>query len=335
MANNNTNNLSIYYQNCRGIRTKMHTLYMNILAHSYDIIILTETWLYADILDNEYIDSRYVVFRADRDRAATGRLEGGGVLVAVLRTLCAGCAHVSIGPLPPVIDQVFIEFRLAKRNYCIGAIYIPPKQCHQIYVDYFDSLQNALLDQSKNVTNFIIVGDFNLPKLSWTIGDPYKQRVSDSDTNVIHRCIGNFMTVLSCYQINTLKNHNNHTLDLFFTNVTECRLSSVPTTLVPLDKHHPPFWVSVPIACHEKYMSRKPCSKYCFKNIDYNVINQKILSVNWNDFFLNTEIEEAISKFYEKIYSIIRENVPLKIIKSNSYPIWFTPKLILLSKKKN
>lgn len=80
-------NLSIYYQNCRGLRTKLNTLYMNILGNSYDIIVLAETWLIPTINDCEFIDQRYIVFRGDRDRNAIKRLDGGGVLVAVLKQL--------------------------------------------------------------------------------------------------------------------------------------------------------------------------------------------------------------------------------------------------------
>lgn len=77
--------ITLYYQNCRGLRTKLNTLLMNALADSYDIIILSETWLIPTILDCEILDSRYSIFRCDRNRAATGKRDGGGVLVAVRR----------------------------------------------------------------------------------------------------------------------------------------------------------------------------------------------------------------------------------------------------------
>lgn len=66
-----TNNILIYYQNCRGIRTNLHTLYMSILSCSYVIIILTEIWLIPSIHDNEFIDDRYT--SRDRDRLATNK----------------------------------------------------------------------------------------------------------------------------------------------------------------------------------------------------------------------------------------------------------------------
>lgn len=70
--------ISIYYQNCRGLRTKLHTLFYNILVNCYDIIILSETWLIPSISDSEVVDSRYQLYRCDRDRVATGKDDGGG-----------------------------------------------------------------------------------------------------------------------------------------------------------------------------------------------------------------------------------------------------------------
>ncbi|CAH2094459.1 unnamed protein product [Euphydryas editha] len=76
------NIISIYYQNCRGLRTKLNTVYMNILSHNYDIVVFTEKWLHENIFDNEIIDQRYQLFRCDRNRAATGRRDRCSVALA-------------------------------------------------------------------------------------------------------------------------------------------------------------------------------------------------------------------------------------------------------------
>jgi hypothetical protein len=84
---------------------------MNILTHTYDLIILTETWLHGNIANNEFIDSRYIVYRCDRNRMTTGRSDGGGVLVAALRshrvTLCPHIPSASL-TIPHLIDSVLV-----------------------------------------------------------------------------------------------------------------------------------------------------------------------------------------------------------------------------------
>lgn len=50
--------LNVYYQNVRGLRTKSHQCYNNILSNSYDIIVMVESWLYDGIFDREFCDDR-------------------------------------------------------------------------------------------------------------------------------------------------------------------------------------------------------------------------------------------------------------------------------------
>lgn len=59
--------LQIFYQNVRGLRTKIHELNNEILGNAYDIIILTETWLHRRIFLGELFDERYNDYRCDRN----------------------------------------------------------------------------------------------------------------------------------------------------------------------------------------------------------------------------------------------------------------------------
>jgi hypothetical protein len=333
------NDISIYYQNCRGIRTKLHSLLMNILTQTYNIIVLTETWLHEDITENEFIDNRYTVYRADRDRVATGRCDGGGVLIAIQRDLCdVVCAPtilLSNDPLPPVIDHLLIEFRISKRCYCIGAVYIPPKQNHQVYLNYLDMLQNKFVDGDTGITDFFIVGDFNLPSYDWMSRNPHNQGPSLYDTKQIHMYIDNFMAVTNSYQLNTFANRNNRVLDLFFTNKTSCALSLVSDALLPPDEHHPPFCVLFPGKEKNYNIIRKPYVKLCFGSANYDNIKKDLSDIDWNHLLLNKGAEEAVSSFYETLYTTIDKNVPKKNVKTSKYPYWFTPTLIKLSIKKN
>ncbi|XP_059050411.1 uncharacterized protein LOC131845376, partial [Achroia grisella] len=80
--------------------------------------ILNNYQYQGDITDNEIIDNRYHVYRCDRDRVATDRRDGGGVLVAVLRELAAvpcmplPATSYSYRSPPPIVDYVLLEMRL-------------------------------------------------------------------------------------------------------------------------------------------------------------------------------------------------------------------------------
>ncbi|KAF9814494.1 hypothetical protein SFRURICE_000221, partial [Spodoptera frugiperda] len=105
---------------------KVHTLYANILANSYDVLILTETWLISDIHDGEFIDDRYLVFRCDRDRLATKKCDGGGVLVAVRRELHP--SQVTTQFNAAYLEHVLIRLPASQSNkqHIISAVYFPP-----------------------------------------------------------------------------------------------------------------------------------------------------------------------------------------------------------------
>ncbi|KAL4713367.1 hypothetical protein ACJJTC_016835 [Scirpophaga incertulas] len=81
--------INIYYQNVRGLRTKVTDFYRSVCLHNYEIVCLTETWLLDTIKNSELFDDRYVVFRRDRDYKKTGESKGGGVLIAVCKDLVA------------------------------------------------------------------------------------------------------------------------------------------------------------------------------------------------------------------------------------------------------
>ena len=70
-------NISIYYQNFRGVRSKLKELYVNIEGEQYDIICGTETWLNPNIYDSEIINTnRYTLLRHDRSELQTGMSRG-------------------------------------------------------------------------------------------------------------------------------------------------------------------------------------------------------------------------------------------------------------------
>lgn len=58
--------LSIYYQNVRGLRTKLQELRLNLPNCDEDIICMTETNLNDFILDGEVASAGYKIFRRDR-----------------------------------------------------------------------------------------------------------------------------------------------------------------------------------------------------------------------------------------------------------------------------
>ena len=75
--------IKIFYQNVRGINTKLSDIYIKSFDLEYDIVALTETWLQESVIDSEIFCDRYHIYRRDRAIRADGPKTGGGVLFAV------------------------------------------------------------------------------------------------------------------------------------------------------------------------------------------------------------------------------------------------------------
>jgi hypothetical protein len=80
----------------RGLNSKLQEIRLSSCSAPYDCIALSETWLSESVLNGEILDlDAYNLFRCDRNFSACGNRRGGGVLLAVRRTIRAVCLHIN------------------------------------------------------------------------------------------------------------------------------------------------------------------------------------------------------------------------------------------------
>lgn len=95
-VDNNTNP-NTYYQNVRGLRTKLEEFYLGLSSCSTDLIAITETGFNESINDAEIVPSQYKILRSDRNdgRKQTRRLVSYGhtALPAATSTYTGGREH--------------------------------------------------------------------------------------------------------------------------------------------------------------------------------------------------------------------------------------------------
>lgn len=329
-----TSDLSVYYQNCKGLRTKLNSLYMNILAHTYDIIILTETWLINDICDSEFIDQRYTVYRCDRDRTATKKLDGGGVLVAVLKELRTSAVTHTNNYLSQFVEHVLISLPSTQKckNHIISAVYIPPKTKEDIYESYLKSLQTII--NGNDVDLFYIIGDFNLPHLEWVPHSNTKGYTCNGTTSICE-LLSNFMSLNNAFQYNFLKNSDNRILDLLISNIILNESLPASPELSKIDPLHPPFYNIIALDVDNKPMKKRAVPKYNFHRAKFDLINRDLNLIDWHGLLGQASAEDALDIFYDKIYGIIKTHTPLSKSKSSRFPVWFSPALIHIFNDKN
>ena len=96
-----------------------------------DIIILTETWLEEGVNNQELNLNNYFVYRCDRKKSKgsnTNTIMGGGVLVAVAKTLKSSIVKFDVDSLEPVktvgnqnaiinINEIYVKVKIGNLYY--------------------------------------------------------------------------------------------------------------------------------------------------------------------------------------------------------------------------
>lgn len=332
------NELKLFYQNTRGLRTKIISGLRNkITIENYDFVCLTETWLNSRFDSECIFDSDlYTTHRADRNEYTYNRLPnsqttdlvGGGALIAIRKNISAFRLENWEQEVP--FDNVWLRISTIKgKQIFINCIYLNHSTSFDRFNQYLKQLQDIINVREPN-SEFIIVGDFNLPWIEWyatpshCIALSHEGRLSNELLNTLA------LTELS--QRNNVRNAYNRTLDLVVTNITHMNVEKTHG-IVNEDAYHPALLMKCNLN-NIKYMKSKKTIKYNFFKCNFAEINTKLNSINWTELFMNLNINETVNKFYDTINKIIDENVPKIRPRSHEYPKWFSNKLIRLIREK-
>lgn len=118
-----------YYQNGRGLRTKLFTLNCNVYNLDYTFIILTKSWLHENIHDNELGLFNYNIFRFDRCLSTSVCNRAGGVLIGVKKGITSSLLSVS----SINVEHIFVELIVHSSKYLIGSVYFLPNYPQDSY----------------------------------------------------------------------------------------------------------------------------------------------------------------------------------------------------------
>ncbi|KAF8382951.1 hypothetical protein PRIPAC_72093 [Pristionchus pacificus] len=159
--------LSIFYANCRSIRSKSHHLSFLLSSFKYRIISLCETWL--DVSDSDALligqSPEFLSFRNDRVISDEyGR--GGGVALIVHNSLSPALVSSFSSLLFEAITvDLHIDYRndLPFRKIRIITVYRSPSSPAQSLSSFIAYLTHLLSSDLP----CIILGDFNLPHIDW------------------------------------------------------------------------------------------------------------------------------------------------------------------------
>ena len=129
----------------------------------YDLVAITETWLDCSINTSEIFPDCFMVHRKDRSR------HGGGVLLACGVELSC----VRREDFETNFELLWCKVTVCnpKKSMLVGVYYRPPATD----IAYLEELGKSLslIEESRNNLDIVLLGDFNLPNISWLAVNPY------------------------------------------------------------------------------------------------------------------------------------------------------------------
>ena len=286
--------LKVMYQNLRGLvpfsclgksnnmpldSGKLMELQSKIYKDKPDVIILTETWLSKEHLNNEILpDNIYKVYRKDRSKRSHPpdpnnpkkyRVKGGGVLIAVKTNIEVENDKVDVSSKAEMIS---VSLKANNVNYCVSACYRVGTLGEQNLNEIERHLRNVA--NRKKFKAHFVVGDFNLPEVNWPEGQ--------SSTQLGQSFIELFNDLGLAQLINQPTHEKGKILDLLFSNVV-----GAVANIAVLGKNeicssdHYGITFNVKMNFRKKVLKRKI---FNFKKADWEGLNNDLKSVRWQRF---------------------------------------------------
>lgn len=328
--------LRIYYQNVRGLRTKIDSLFLAVTEADYDVIVLTETWLDDRIYSTQLFGTLYTVFRADRSILNSQRSRGGGVLIAVSTKLNA---FVDPAPISDTLEQLWIMVKVMNHVISIGVIYLPPDRKHDtaLISEHVNSLGSVCNRLSLDTPAFLF-GDYNQSTLHWNfpVNDiPYIDPLQSYMSAACCALLDGF-SLFNMAQINTETNHSDRLLDLVLANesaVSNATVLPPAESLTGIDPYHPPLEVTLMLPEPIAYESSSTDFELDFRRADYDALNVSLSGIDWQFIESTSRTDDAVDFFCHVVDEAISSVVPER--RPPQKPPWSNSRLRELKRQRS
>ena len=189
------------YWNCNGISGKRPNLDYVLEHYRPDIFALAETKLIPSILDREICDG-YTVYRLDRKCSGVGR--GGGVLIGISESSNITVNNISSSKTG---ELLYLNLSVSGFSFMFAVYYRRPSLTSvDDFIEWYHTASS---------NNQLIVGDFNLPDISWP-----EQTLKNRNSVVMCQSFLNLLNSSDLEQkISTPTHNRGNILDLVLTNL--------------------------------------------------------------------------------------------------------------------
>jgi alkylated DNA repair dioxygenase AlkB/endonuclease/exonuclease/phosphatase family metal-dependent hydrolase len=344
MLNPGPNNLSVLYQNVRGLVPFSHLRYDNpsldvnkilelqsfVAIEKPDIVALNETWLKPSIGNNEiFSDNQYKIFRADRSKkthppdplvTAKIRENGGGVLLGIRSDLDVVSKNVKV---PLGVEMIAIQLTFSNGEKAVICTCYRVGTLGTVNCEKIAEFLRSFLSK-RRPPKLYMIGDFNLARAVWD--NPR------SPVPIEQNFIDNFSELGLTQCITTPTHIKGNILDILLTNADNLvnDINVRDRDSICKSDHFP---ITFNISGRSRYKNSAKRKCYNFKRANWDALNHDLRNVDWSP--LNCcEIETGWELIKSRLFELVDEHIPVVHIKSEFQPPWFDSDTFNFCRKK-
>jgi hypothetical protein len=256
-----------------------------------DLIAVTETWMKSDY-SNSLLPyaNLYDIVRRDR---STNNEKGGGVLLMIKKSLMFSHQELTL-PCSPNFEAIAVKLQSKSFRFTVTVCYKPNvKDVHML-----PDIDNMLLYIDNLKMPYVVLGDFNLPGIDWSV--PCASKVYQQDL-----FLETFLKY-GLYQKVEEPTRGENILDLVF--CSECELVDCVSVREPMGaSDHETVWFSL----NASNVSSSTTEKYQWHKMDEIGIMAHLEMTNWCD-ILSDEMTVAVmcETFVQYCYDVFDRYVP-------------------------
>ncbi|XP_055588845.1 uncharacterized protein LOC129741163 [Uranotaenia lowii] len=159
----------------------------------------------------------------------------------------------------------------------------------------------------------IVVGDYNLPLLHWTHDHETDSFLPTNPSSEIEIALTETLLSAGLHQVFSIPNNSLRFIDLAFSNSRNLDVFEPAVPILPTDRHHKAYILCLDInqvdSPHEEPVGE---FDFDFGRCDYVSVAAALVSTDWESLQAAINVEFALNLFYVKLYSVLKQIVPLK-----------------------
>ena len=300
--------ISIVHNNIRSLQNK--AIYVEAELSMFDIIAISETWLYKDFPENKIqINGYQKPERCDRP----DNTHWGGVAIYVKNNMyCKRRRDLEVDEL----EAVWVEVRVGQETLLVGCFYKPP----DARVAYWNKIDESISKAGNTPYKYVILGDFNTNHNSPQL--PHLNRIMY--INKLHQVV------------NETTRYNGDTESIIDIILTPCPdIISEVGVLPPVNSDHCCPYIKIKKADTHNTNQTFKRTLLNYNKLDSTKFNDILLQTNWDEIVNNQNIDDAALTFSSTLLECAKKCMPVKTVRmrENDSP-WMTDEIRKLIAKK-